>query len=363
MSPVPKKKLPEINDKKTENPRQSTTGKTSLSESLFKYPQTVNVQSEVRMHVKSEYRSVAPPIGIAKQVAVQSSLQEQLSSMDVPTEELRMNMQSVTDMEKYFHSEFFKGRPTKTPERYVKIRAFILNAWLELKPSYVSKTTVRNGLKHCGDVNCISRIHSLLEQIGAINFGHGGDHFLYVRPLANLKETFSQPSRNKQIANATSAEAAAMMVERRQRIKSNTYGNMPNVDANYTVSHIDGTSMLIFPNCKSDDTDDEEVDSRVRQRLQHVKPEYQLIRCLRFHKDKIAPFKVSITLSTLLCLQLHSLSSKHEVMGFLGGYQTKSLGRKKLSLTRYKPCQTSEQSDTMCEMCPGKLNTIYNTLF
>lgn len=39
-------------------------------------------------------------------------------------------------------------------------------------------------------------------------------------------------------------------------------------------------------------------------------------------------------------------------MGFLGGHRSKSVGRSKLSLTRYKPCRTSQQSGTMCEMCP-----------
>lgn len=32
---------------------------------------------------------------------------------------------------------------------------------------------MRTGLKNCGDVTCISRVHFFLEQIGAINFGCG----------------------------------------------------------------------------------------------------------------------------------------------------------------------------------------------
>ena len=42
-------------------------------------------------------------------------------------------------------------------------------------------------------------------------------------------------------------------------------------------------------------------------------------------------------------------------MGFIGGHRSKSVGRNKLSLTRYKPCRTSQQSGTMCEMCPGTI--------
>jgi protein MYSM1 len=41
------------------------------------------------------------------------------------------------------------------------------------KPEYLNKTSVRPGLKNCGDVNSIGRIHAYLEQIGAINFGCG----------------------------------------------------------------------------------------------------------------------------------------------------------------------------------------------
>lgn len=39
-------------------------------------------------------------------------------------------------------------------------------------------------------------------------------------------------------------------------------------------------------------------------------------------------------------------------MGFLGGHISKSVGRDKLSLTRYKPTRTSSQSGINCEMCP-----------
>lgn len=43
----------------------------------------------------------------------------------------------------------------------------------KFKPNYLNKTSVRAGLKNCGDVNGIGRIHSYLEQLGAINFGCG----------------------------------------------------------------------------------------------------------------------------------------------------------------------------------------------
>lgn len=275
-----------------------------------------------------------------------------LSSAALPTESIRLSPQSVTDLEKYFHHEFFEGRPTKTPERFMKIRAYILNAWNENKPSYVSKTTVRSGLKHCGDVNCISRIHSLLEQIGAINFGHAGEHFDYIRPLWKLKEYFMQPARNKQSGKSENGlYFNSLVLERKQRNKcapaTQTKEAASNIDANYTVSHMNGVTTVVIASTAPD------KESNNPLKVKTIKPELELIECMRFTKDKMAPFKVTISLSTLLCLQLHSLSSKCEVMGFLGGFCTKSVNRNKLSITRYKPCNTSEQSGTMCEMCPG----------
>lgn len=48
-----------------------------------------------------------------------------------------------------------------------------LSTRLKSKPKYLNKTSVRPGLKNCGDVNCIGRIHTYLELIGAINFNCG----------------------------------------------------------------------------------------------------------------------------------------------------------------------------------------------
>lgn len=44
---------------------------------------------------------------------------------------------------------------------------------MKSRPNYLNKTVVRVGLRNCGDVNCIGRIHAYLEQIGAINFACG----------------------------------------------------------------------------------------------------------------------------------------------------------------------------------------------
>ncbi|KAJ1677131.1 hypothetical protein EV182_006810, partial [Spiromyces aspiralis] len=61
----------------------------------------------------------------------------------------------------------------KTPERYIKIRNHIINEWNRIKPKYLTKIAIRPGLKDCGDVNAIGRVHSFLEQLGVINVGTG----------------------------------------------------------------------------------------------------------------------------------------------------------------------------------------------
>lgn len=53
------------------------------------------------------------------------------------------------------------------------IDAFFLHIRMKCKPRYLNKTSVRPGLKNCGDVNCIGRIHTYLELVGAINFNCG----------------------------------------------------------------------------------------------------------------------------------------------------------------------------------------------
>ena len=91
-----------------------------------------------------------------------------------PLEERIVAFTIITDEEKTIHWDFFEGlRPSKTPERYIKIRNSIVQEWRKVKPRYLTKTSVRPSLKNCGDVNCISRVHAYLELTGAINFGCG----------------------------------------------------------------------------------------------------------------------------------------------------------------------------------------------
>jgi protein MYSM1 len=75
----------------------------------------------------------------------------------------------VSEEEKRQNPEWFKQKYSKTPDRYLKIRNHIIDCWYQCKPRYLTKTQARKGLKDCGDVNAIGRVHSWLESVGAIN--------------------------------------------------------------------------------------------------------------------------------------------------------------------------------------------------
>uniref|UniRef100_A0A6G1RIC0 Myb-like, SWIRM and MPN domain-containing protein 1 n=1 Tax=Hypotaenidia okinawae TaxID=2861861 RepID=A0A6G1RIC0_9GRUI len=106
--------------------------------------------------------------------------QEEAEELKPPDQEVEVDRSIILEEEKQAIPEFFEGRQAKTPERYLKIRNYILDQWERCKPKYLNKTSVRPGLKNCGDVNCIGRIHTYLELVGAINFGC--EQAVYNRP-------------------------------------------------------------------------------------------------------------------------------------------------------------------------------------
>lgn len=53
----------------------------------------------------------------------------EVEELNVPEQEIQMDMKAITEEEKQAIPEFFEGRPSKTPERYLKIRNYILDQW------------------------------------------------------------------------------------------------------------------------------------------------------------------------------------------------------------------------------------------
>ncbi|VTJ56022.1 Hypothetical predicted protein [Marmota monax] len=126
-----------------------------------------------------------------------------------PEQEVEIDRNIIQEEEKQAIPEFFEGRQAKTPERYLKIRNYILDQWEICKPKYLNKTSVRPGLKNCGDVNCIGRIHTYLELIGAINFGC--EQAVYNRP---------QPVDKVRIRDRKDAVEAYQLAQRLQSMRT-----------------------------------------------------------------------------------------------------------------------------------------------
>lgn len=140
------------------------------------------------------------------QMVEESHEEEQLKP---PEQEVEIDRNIIQEEEKQAIPEFFEGRQAKTPERYLKIRNYILDQWEICKPKYLNKTSVRPGLKNCGDVNCIGRIHTYLELIGAINFGC--EQAVYNRP---------QPVDKVRIRDRKDAVEAYQLAQRLQSMRT-----------------------------------------------------------------------------------------------------------------------------------------------
>ena len=124
---------------------------------------------------------------------IDSSDREQPEASNVFDQPIIIDRNVIQDLEKEHNMEFFMGRALKTPERYMKIRNYILDQWEKTKPNFLFKTAVRSGLRNCGDVNSIGRVHAFLEDIGAINEGCLDRPVPRVREqgeVTNVKENF-----------------------------------------------------------------------------------------------------------------------------------------------------------------------------
>nr|CAD7459538.1 unnamed protein product [Timema tahoe] len=229
------------------------------------------------------------------------------------------------------------------------IRNHIIESWSQSKPIYVTKTSVRLGLKNCGDVNCIGRVHSYLEQIGAINFGC--EQVRYIRPLffsPNSATVLSHPPvKDKPSVEQLMAIKQARTEGMRQRKKKlfPDFWDPLDGEGGYTIKH---------------SADGRVVDTII---VTEDKPRYHNNWCrnvgltTRCTGDGAqvkattggAPFSVELHVEALLVMDLHSHAFHSEVIGLLGGryYEEGAV----LRITRSQPCK-SNSSGVHCDMCP-----------
>ncbi|KAI4892571.1 hypothetical protein NFI96_024737, partial [Prochilodus magdalenae] len=267
--------------------------------------------------------------------------QEEEEELKAPEQEVTLDMSTITEEEKQAIPEFFEGRPSKTPERYLKIRNYILDQWEKSKPKYLNKTSVRPGLKNCGDVNCIGRIHTYLELIGAINFNC--EQAIYNRPRpvdrSRLKE-------NRDSLEAYQLAQRLQSMRTRKRRVRDMWGNWCDAKdlEGQTYEHLSAEELAL---------------RREEMRKRHPKPcklpkrgffdPFQLIPCKAFGEEKEEPFQVMVCPEALVVMDVHAHVSMGEVIGLLGGSYDDE--EKVLKICAAEPCN-SLSTGLQCEMDP-----------
>ncbi|XP_007642002.1 histone H2A deubiquitinase MYSM1 isoform X2 [Cricetulus griseus] len=271
-----------------------------------------------------------------------------------PEQEVEIDRNIIQEEEKQAIPEFFEGRQTKTPERYLKIRNYILDQWEICKPKYLNKTSVRPGLKNCGDVNCIGRIHTYLELIGAINFGC--EQAIYNRP---------QPVDKVRVSDRKDAEAAAYqlacrlqsMRTRRRRVRD-PWGNWCDAKdlEGQTFEHLSAEELA---KRREEEKCKPTKSSKVSKLTKSSLDPFQLIPCNFFNEEKQEPFQVKVASEALLIMDLHAHVSMAEVIGLLGGRFSES--EKTVEVCAAEPCN-SLSTGLQCEMDPVSQTQASETL-
>ncbi|XP_039743432.1 deubiquitinase MYSM1 isoform X1 [Pteropus medius] len=270
-----------------------------------------------------------------------------------PEQEVEIDRNIIQEEEKQAIPEFFEGRQAKTPERYLKIRNYILDQWEICKPKYLNKTSVRPGLKNCGDVNCIGRIHTYLELIGAINFGC--EQAVYNRPQPVDKVRIRD---RKDTAEAYQlAQRLQSMRTRRRRVRD-PWGNWCDAKdlEGQTFEHLSAEELArrrVEEKCKLLKS------SKVQRPIKSSFDPFQLIPCNSFSEEKQEPFQVKVASEALLIMDLHAHVSMAEVIGLLGGRYSEA--DKIVEICAAEPCN-SLSTGLQCEMDPVSQTQASETL-
>ncbi|CDQ73504.1 unnamed protein product [Oncorhynchus mykiss] len=228
--------------------------------------------------------------------------------LTAPEQEAELDLATITEEEKRAIPEFFEGRPSKTPERYLKIRNYMLDQWLKSKPKYLNKTSVRPGLKNCGDVNCIGRIHTYLELIGGINFNC--DQAVYNRPRVVDR---SKPRESRDTLEYQLAQRLQSMRTRKRRVRD-VWGNWRDAKdlEGQTYEHLSAEELALRREMRP------HKPCKVSRHRGLLDP-FQLIPCRVFGKERQEPFQVIVCAEALLIMDMHAHVSMGEVIGLLGG--------------------------------------------
>ncbi|NXF98031.1 MYSM1 deubiquitinase, partial [Eubucco bourcierii] len=279
--------------------------------------------------------------------------QEEAEELKPPDQEVEVDRSVILEEEKQAIPEFFEGRQAKTPERYLKIRNYILDQWERCKPKYLNKTSVRPGLKNCGDVNCIGRIHTYLELIGAINFGC--EQAVYNRPQPADK------ARSKEGKDTVEAYQLAQRLQsmrtRRRRVRD-PWGNWCDAKdlEGQTFEHLSAEELA---RRREEERLKPAKSSKGSRQIKSSFDPFQLIPCCIFTAEKQEPFQVKVSSEALLIMDLHSHVSMAEVIGLLGGRYSEA--DKIVEVYAAEPCN-SLSTGLQCEMDPVSQTQASETL-
>ncbi|KAJ2785562.1 hypothetical protein GGI15_001871 [Coemansia interrupta] len=215
---------------------------------------------------------------------------------------------SISDYEQQACAEFFQGKAAKTPARYLLIRNHILDEWQRTRPAYLTKIRARSGLRNCGDVNAIGRVHAFLERCGAIN-----KDALHVPHRIKRKRAAEDAAESSSSGGGSSGDEAVGLRRRRRPAGGHVIEHTV-VERN---GHDDGDYR-----CSSGSSDE---GGRRRRRRRHwaasgiATSDFRLVPYAEYSASRPQPYALHVSSAALALMDLHAHLTHAEVIGLLGG--------------------------------------------
>ncbi|KAG0235332.1 Myb-like, SWIRM and MPN domains 1 [Mortierella sp. GBA43] len=325
---------------------------------------------------------ITPLQGEVRTQPVHGSITPEGSGMAPPVTRRILDKTIITEEEKQVHSEFFCNKASKTPERYQRIRNTILQAWEKSPSTYLTKTSVRSGLKDCGDVNAIGRVHSWLESIGAINVGmtasspgaslarprNGGSGASRRRGHSEERGWSSSSSssaprrvhKDKDISELANLDSVWVTPPLRRRRVRNEKGEWVdpkelegrviehNVESNMDGKSDRGSSRRRRPSDDLFNLDDEVFFERYGMTKEEMEEELEQERLAAQNAKYFAASEFQLV-NRRLIMDFHSHMAETEVIGLLGGLYDED--ERILFILGVFPCR-SISTGLQCEMDP-----------
>ncbi|KAJ2719072.1 hypothetical protein GGI07_005437 [Coemansia sp. Benny D115] len=219
---------------------------------------------------------------------------------------------AVADFERAGCPEFFQGRAQKTPERYLAIRNHIMGEWQRVRPQYLTKIRARSGLRNCGDVNAIGRVHTFLEALGLINQG-AQQPPRRSAPRVKARRVHTSDGEPDIAARIFASDSDDDRLAEGRRRRQQHARRAPT--GGHVIAHddaaggdADGDFCYLSDSASSDG-------ERARRYMSNS--EFRLVACRAF--APAPPFELRISAAALALMDLHAHLTHAEVIGLLGG--------------------------------------------